>query len=472
MVDKADLTPEQKRNWAVLTKVLKCFPHAPRSPFEWEVWKRYHHGLLLPKPSDHIEELALAYPVEGHVLNRLLLVPDQSELKFKEILSESMSSHRAIFAGRWPNIFNKVFKNTGYEMFAGRTEWLVDVLLEGRNIGREPWLKYFNGGDLAGCIIEWLREGGYRQLPVVSSFRDAIEQYVDTLQESKFSEDKLAWWKDLHGLIFNYQDPESLTPAESPYYYFASRAQHYLCKEAQLPEPLEQYIIQAAKLNVSSLSEFKCLPILPRPACYDAKPVIVESAKSKGKKKGAEEEFYDEIYPAPDEDYPHAPLRYVGLGTVSGKETVELMLALFKQRKFIARLPKVSEGDPARDLSHAVLKKPPKKKTKAWIAKFKPHTRFAMSDELDLSVRILASVAALPVATTVFEWDEDTGEPCGIEVKEEQCNLALTIEPIHGEEIPDDSTLGKNIQILLAEIKTTLGIELHESVPPEHVPEG
>ena len=114
----------------------------------------------------------------------------------------------------------------------------------------------------------------------------------------------------------------------------------------------------------------------------------------------------------------------------------------------------------------------PPLKAKAWIAKFKPHASFAMSDELKLSVRIVASTDALPVATTVFEWDEDSGDFCGIEVKEERCNLVLYIEPLQGEEIPDDSTLAKNIQRLINEIKNTLGIELHESVPPEHVPEG
>ena len=272
--------------------------------------------------------------------------------------------------------------------------------------------------------------------------------------------------------IFRFKDPESLPREESPYYYFASRAQHYLCEEAKLPERLEQYIIQTAKLKVSKLAEFKCLPILPRPACYDAKPVMPEPTKSKAKgKKVVEEEFYDEVYPAPDEDYPNAPLRYVGIGTVTGRQTVEQILALFKQSKFIARLPKAIQGDPAGDLSHAVLKAPPKKKAKAWIAKFTPHARFAMSDELKLNVRIVASVDPLPVATTIFEKDEDTGE-YSIDVKEEFCNLALTVVPEQGEEIPADSALAKNIKLILQEIQSQLGIDLHESVPPEHVPEG
>lgn len=462
-MDEIVLTTEQEKEWRKLARVVRCF-HELESPYEVEVWKRYHFDFPLPSHQTYIQT--------SHELIPLLLKPELTSVELESAIRTIKLPARGARVGTWIGDIHGVFNATGYEMFPGRTERIMELLLEGKDKNPEEWFRHFRYGVLLEKIAEWLREGGYRRLPVVPVFPVAIEAFALRVQTPDWNESLIVSWRDFFRRIFHFKDPESLPREESPYYYFASRAQHYLCNEAQLPEPLEQYIIQAAKLKVSRLSEFKCLPILPRPACYDAKPVVVEPAKAKAKKKGVEEDVYDEVYPAPDEDYPRAPLRYVGEGTVSGKETVELVLALFKQRKFIARLPKVSEGDPASDLSHAVLKKPPKEKTKAWIAEFKPHTRFAMSDELDLSVRILASVTVLPVATTVFEWDEDTGEPCDIEVKEEQCNLALYIKPSQGEEIPDDSTLAKNIQTILAEIKKTLGIDLHECVPPEHVPEG
>ena len=459
------LTTEQKKEWQRLVKVLRKMERPPTSQLEYELWQRFHFGLSISKQ----ESRALNSMQEYHRLEELLLSPDQSNELFAGVIRKEKICDKGFYAMAWPIAMDKVFKEIGYQMFPGRTERLMELLLEGKDKNPEEWFRH-NRADSLIIAQQWLKEGGYRQLPLVTVFPVSVEAYVRRFDANK---NHLGVLKDLYVRVFRFKDPESLSREESPYYYLASRAQHYLCKEAQLPEPLEQYIIQAVKLKVSRLSEFKCLPILPRPACYDAKPDAPEPAKTRAAgKRAAIDEFYDEIYPAPDEDYPHTPLRYIGIGKISGKETVEQVLILFKQHNFVSRLPKVSEGDPVNDLSHTVLKIPPKKKVKAWVAKFNPHARFAMSGELTLSVRILASAVPLPVATTVFESNEDSGEPCGIEVKEEQCNLALYIEPSQGEEITDDSTLAKNIQIILAEIKQTLGIELHESIPPEHVPEG
>lgn len=105
-------------------------------------------------------------------------------------------SHQGSCASDWLSEMLRIYKETGYEVFSGRTEWIMGLLLEGKAEKSEEWMTHFSGGRLMDDILRWITRGGYRQIPVVKIFPPAVEQHVSGLVVSKFSEEMLAWRKD------------------------------------------------------------------------------------------------------------------------------------------------------------------------------------------------------------------------------------------------------------------------------------
>lgn len=175
-----------------------------------------------------------------------------------------------------------------------------------------------------------------------------------------------------------------------------------------------------------------------------------------------------EVYPPSNSDYPEPPIRWIGIGRVSGKEAVQYAITVFSELGFVNQAPKIAQGSPAAYLSWDEL--PSKPKLRAWIAKFTPHHRFSMSADLELSVAIISSESPMPVAISDFEFDEEGALIDHLtNIQEAQCAFALYIDQQRREEVPEDSSLRKNIARIITQLEKNLEIELVEAVPPEYL---
>lgn len=132
-MDENTLPPDQERQWRELLKVIGCF-YRIYSPLEENVWKRFHFGLPLPPRQ--------SYTREAHELVPLLLKPLLSDAELDAAIRAIRIEARGARAGTWIEDLNNVFKKTGYEIFSGRTERIMELLLEGKAERQEEWFRH------------------------------------------------------------------------------------------------------------------------------------------------------------------------------------------------------------------------------------------------------------------------------------------------------------------------------------------
>ena len=134
----------------------------------------------------------------------------------------------------------------------------------------------------------------------------------------------------------------------------------------------------------------------------------------------------------------------------------------FTRRKFLTRKVKPKQCDVSSLLSAKYVKKPPES-WNAQLVAFKTHPRFAMNDEFDVWIRLIASAAPLTIANG--EYNDNVRWK--LIVEDDQCNVVINIDAPGSQLLENETSAMKNLRAILKSLSTTLGIKFKESKPPE-----
>lgn len=453
------LTAQQRREWKGIAKAMREI--ADMDGAELDGYRYFHF-------TGHFETEEEEDYYRWSLFWWILFSPDQSDEYAREQIAKMRASSRWYYASLMPYFCHEAYKVAGVELFSGRSERIVQLLLEGVE-GDPERFRSFEVDKALKTLSDWLTHGGSWHVPLITIINHAIECRIDMLPSVEWRMNYVSSISDSVRPAFHFKDPENLHPECSPYYAVAAHVQHYLCCEAVVPQRLERHLIEALGLNIERLSDFPLLPLLPPPDLSVLRKATEEEDQKKIGKPPKEEEVYDEIYDRSAEDWPFPPLRFHADGEFDGLTVTQWLLDRLKAKGFVSRKPspKVMSAVPYVSYEH-IENSPAKETLKAMGSRFKPHARLAMSEELELKLVVLgAKDASLPLASGAERTDRQQIQYPPFTVEQARWRVLVYVEHPNREILEDDSALLRNLLVWLCEAEQEFGITFERSTPPE-----
>lgn len=460
MAEKFVLTPEQKREWKYVQKVLEVWSDKYTKE-DFEGWKSVYFKNEWVDKGHQLDD----------VFASILLSPDQSKGFYLSVVVRERFGQPAdkgsdgSIAINWFWRIDTLYKETGVPVFSGRLEWMLGVLF-GPNESRPKWGIY--GTGFIPALVIWMQGGGYHELPwhiyLEECLRLTRDFYVTGWRKNpvRIEEELVERMRP----FLRFSDPESLPPQESPYYYIAALAQEIITnldwrvdlRKGTKSLRLENVIIERLELGVQRLADLPRLPLLPKPAClqmpWGERALPIPDSLTKPHKG----EVYDEYYEQSSSDFPYPPLRYMVSDAVDdGQALLQAMLDTFKGRGYLKRMPAVKEGKlhklfESEELGISTVDYP-----RGCYASFKAHPRLAMSDEMDLQITIGYCPPGAKAAIGSVDAD---GYP---EVTAELAHLVVLVQQGNYEILPQESSVARNLMSVLKSIGERYGFEFIEA---------